>query len=156
VDRARLRAVTRGGANAAEPVYAPEYAAVSLRQAEAERLDAIKHGDLARLQRIYAPEYTAVFSLNPGHVMSKVQELALQGPEARQLLSWEPDDVTIRIYGHVGLVTGRARVRDILRGQRRHIHSQYTHVWVRRDGGWQIVHRHVDRLVDAGWTTSPQ
>jgi hypothetical protein len=70
----------------------------------------------------------------------------LQGSESRRLLSWEPKDITIRLYGHVGLVTGLATVQDVLLGKTRHLHSQYTHVWVKRDSGWQLVHRHVNRL----------
>jgi ketosteroid isomerase-like protein len=113
---------------------------------EGERLEAIKQGDIESLGRMYAPEYTAVFSLNPGRAVSKVEELALQGPQSRRLQSWEPSDVKVRVYGLVGLVTGVACLQDVWRGKERHIHSQYTHIWVKRDGDWQLVHRHINRM----------
>jgi ketosteroid isomerase-like protein len=118
----------------------------ALTRMEVERLKAIRQGHADALERIYAPEYTAVFSLNPGNVVCKVQELALQGPESRHLHLCELRDMKIRIYGNVGLVTGLASVQDVLRGQKRHIHSQYTHIWVKREGSWQLVHRHVNRV----------
>jgi ketosteroid isomerase-like protein len=117
-----------------------------LMQVENERVEAIKQGDVESLESIYAPEYTAVFSLNPGSVICKVEELALQGLQARQLRSWESRDVKIRIYGNVGVVTGLAVVQDVFWGEQRHLHSQYTHVWVQRDGSWQLVRRHVNRV----------
>lgn len=118
-----------------------------LARVEGERVEAIKLSNLDVLKRIYAPEYTAVFSLNPGKVVSKIQELALQEPALRRLRSWEPSNVRIRIYENVGLVTGLACVQDVWRGTERHIHSQFIHIWVKRDDSWQLVHRHVNRLV---------
>ena len=132
------------------PITPPSPAATpegELTRMERERVEAIKRSDLKALDRIYAPEYTAIVSLNPGKVVSKAEELAIQGPESRQLQSWEPSGVAIRIYGNFGLVTGLADIKDVLGGQRRHIRVQYTHVWVKRDdGSWQLVHRHVNRV----------
>jgi hypothetical protein len=123
-----------------------------LTRMEVERLEAIRHGNADVLERVYAPEYTAVFSRTPGAVVSKVQELALQRLEAGRLQLCELSDMSIRIYGNVGLVTGLASVQDVLPGNKRNLHSrharvsQYTHLWVKRDGAWQLVHRHVHRL----------
>jgi hypothetical protein len=124
----------------------------ALRRMEVQRREAIQHGNEDVLERIYAPEYTAVFSRNPGAVVSKVQELALQRLEAGRLQLCELSDMSIRIYGNVGLVTGLANVQDVQRGKQRNLHSQgarisqYTHLWVKRDDAWQLVHRHVNRL----------
>lgn len=124
----------------------------ALMRMEVERLEAIQHGDEDVLERIYAPEYTAVFSRNPGVVVSRVQELALQRLEAGPLQLCELSDMSIRIYGNVGLVTGLASVHHVLPGKKRNLHSQgtrisqYTHLWVKRDGAWHLVHRHVNRL----------
>jgi len=124
----------------------------ALTRMEVARLEAIQHGNEDVLERIYAPEYTAVFSRNPGVVVSKVQELTLQRLKAGRLQCCELSDMSIRIYGNVGLVTGLASVQDVLPGKKRNLHpqgthiSQYTHLWVKRDGSWQLVHRHVNRL----------
>jgi ketosteroid isomerase-like protein len=118
----------------------------ALIRTEVERLNAIQQGNADALERIYAPEYTAVFSLNPGNVVTRAQELALQEIESRQLHFCELSDVKIRIYGNVGLVTGLASVQNVLFGKKRKIRSQYTHVWVKREGRWQLVHRHVNQV----------
>lgn len=123
-----------------------------LTRMEVERLEAIQQGQEDVLERMYAPEYTAVLSSDPGTVISKVQELALQRRESGQLRLCELSDMTIRIYGNVGLVAGLARVQDVLLGGKRNLSaqctqiSQYTHIWVKRDGAWQLVHRHINRL----------
>ncbi|HEV8130048.1 MAG TPA: nuclear transport factor 2 family protein [Acidobacteriota bacterium] len=124
---------------------------------ERDRVEAIKRSDMKALDRIYAPEYTAIVSLRPGKVVSKAEELAVQGPDLRQLQSWEPSDVAIRIYGNVGLVTGLGDLKDVLRGERRHVRVQYSHVWVKRDdGSWQLVHRHVNRVATLEGPTPPR
>jgi len=67
-------------------------------------------------------------------------------PGARKVESWDLTDVSIRIYGDIGLVVGLAEVTDILNGDRRHIRFRYTHVWVKRNGNWQLVHRPTTRV----------
>jgi hypothetical protein len=113
---------------------------------ERERLDAILRNDVKALDRMIASEYTAITSQNPGRLTTKKEALAINSPDTRKIHSWNPKDVTVRIYGDVGLVTGLAEVVDVLRGQSRHVVFQYSHIWVKRKGYWQLVHRHVNRL----------
>jgi ketosteroid isomerase-like protein len=95
---------------------------------------------------LLAPEYTAIFEINGGRVTTKADELALDQSDSRKVQSWDPSDVNIRIYGNVGLVTGLAEDIDVLKGERRHIRFRYTHVWVKRNSNWQLVHRHTTRV----------
>jgi len=118
-----------------------------IRKVEEERRQAILHNDIKALDSLIAPEYTAVFQINGGRVTTKADELAMDQPGARKVESWSPTDVNIQIYGNVGLVIGLAEVTDVLKGERRHIRVRYTHVWVKRNGGWQLVHRHTTRVV---------
>jgi len=117
-----------------------------IRKVEEERRQAILRNDIKALDLLMAPEYTAIFNLTGGRVTTKADELAMDRPGARKVESWDPTDVNIRIYGDVGLVIGLAEVTDILKGERRHIRFRYTHVWVKRNGGWQLVHRHTTRV----------
>ncbi|PYU44280.1 MAG: hypothetical protein DMG54_09700 [Acidobacteria bacterium] len=117
-----------------------------VRKVEEERRQAILRNDIKSLDWLMAPEYTAIFNLTGGRVTTKADELALNQPDARKVESWNPTDVNIRIYGNVGLVTGLAEIIDVLKGERRHIRVRYTHVWVKRNGGWQLVHRHTTRV----------
>lgn len=117
-----------------------------VRKAEEERRQAILRNDIKSLDLLIAPDYTAVMNLFGGKVTTKTDELALDQSDARKVESWDATDVNIRIYGDVGLVIGLAEVTDILKSERRHIRFRYTHVWVKRNGRWQLVHRHTTRV----------
>jgi ketosteroid isomerase-like protein len=117
-----------------------------VRKVDEERRQAILRNDIKALDSLIAPEYTAVFNLFGGKVTTRADELALNQPDARKVESWNPTDVNVRIYDNVGLVVGLAEIIDVLNGDRRHIRVRYTHVWVKRNGSWQLVHRHTTRV----------
>jgi ketosteroid isomerase-like protein len=117
-----------------------------VRKVEEERRQAILRNDIKALDLLMAPEYTAVFNVTSGRMTTKAEELTINQSDARRVESWDPTDVNIRIYGDVGLVIGLAEVTDVLKGERRHIRFRYTHVWVKRNGDWQLVHRHTTRV----------
>jgi ketosteroid isomerase-like protein len=152
----RLKLVVVVAASAASLLAIPRYswaqtkgnaeAEQQVRKVEEERRQAILRNDIKSLGLLMAPEYTAIFNLTGGRVTTKADELAMDQPGARKLESWDPTDVNIQIYGDVGLVIGLAEVTDVLKGERRHIRFRYTHVWVKRNGSWQLVHRHTTRV----------
>ena len=117
-----------------------------VKKVEESRRQAVLRNDIKALDLLIAPDYTAVMNLFGGKVTTKADELALDQADARKVESWNPTDVSIRIYDNVGLVIGLAEVTDILKGERRHIRFRYTHVWVKRNGRWQLVHRHTTRV----------
>lgn len=117
-----------------------------IKRVEEERRQAILRNDIKALDLLIAPDYTAVMNLFGGKVTTKTDELALDQSDARKVESWNPTDVSIRIYDNVGLVVGLAEVTDILKGERRHIRFRYTHLWVKRNGSWRLVHRHTTRV----------
>jgi ketosteroid isomerase-like protein len=117
-----------------------------VRKAEEERRQAILHNDIKALDSLMAPEYTSIFSLTGGRVTTKAEELAVDQPGSRKVESWDSTEVSIQIYGDVGLVIGLGELNDVLKGERRHIRFRYTHVWVKRNGSWQLVHRHTTRV----------
>ena len=137
-----LTALTYSGAQAKSNAEAEQ----QIRKVEEERRQAILRNDIKALDLLIAPEYTAVFNLFGGKVTTRADELALNQPDARKVESWNPTDVSVRIYENVGLVVGLAEIIDVLNGDRRHIRVRYTHVWVKRNGGWQLVHRHTTRV----------
>lgn len=117
-----------------------------VRRMEAARRDALLRNDVAALDTMLAADLTAVYSLYPGRVLSRTEELAGNQGATRRVLSWEPRDETVRVFGNVGLVTAVAEISDSLRGAKRRLVMQYTHVWVRRHERWQLVHRHTNRV----------
>ena len=127
-----------------------------VRKAEEERRQAVVRNDIKALDLLIAPDYTAVMNLFGGKITTKADELSLDQPEGRKVESWNPTEVSIRIYDNVGLVIGLAEVTDILKGERRHIRFRYTHLWVKRNGSWQLVHRHTTRVATLEGPEPPQ
>ena len=113
---------------------------------ESERRQALLRHDTKALDRLLAPEFTRISSITGARIITKAEELAANDSATRRVQSWDASDVDIRIYGNVALVTGLADVSDTLSGGGRHIRFRYTHVWVKRDGRWQLVHRHTTRV----------
>jgi uncharacterized protein (TIGR02246 family) len=111
-----------------------------VRQLENERQEAILRNDVRALDRLMADDY--VVTTVGGRVANKSDELALYRSGSRRTQSWDADDIRVRIYGNVAVVTGQAVVKDTLRGEGRDFQFRFTHVWVRRQGRWQIVARH--------------
>lgn len=133
--------LTRSAQSQAKSHAGPEQ---EVRRMEEARRQAILHNDIKALDSLLAPDYAV--NLFGGKVTTKADELAMDQADSRKVESWEPSDVNIRIYGNVGLVTGLAEDIDVLKGERRHIRFRYTHVWVKRNGNWQLVHRHTTRV----------
>jgi len=113
---------------------------------ESERRQALLRHDSRALELLLAPEFTQIGSNTGERIVTEVQVLADNDSGTRRVQSWEASDVNIRVYGHVGLVTGLAEVTDTLRGEARHIRFRYTHVWVKQNGRWRLVHRHTNRV----------
>lgn len=113
-----------------------------VKRAEAARIDAILRNDSAALERLLAD--SLVTTLDAGDVKTKADELAVNRASDRKLESWEASDVTVRLYGDTAVVTGRAAVKDSLRGEgERSFTFRFTHVWAKIGGRWQLVGRHI-------------
>lgn len=114
---------------AAEPPQPADQAEREVRALEAARKDAIQAGDRAALERLYASDFRGVTS---GGAQVGREEVIAALLRAKGKAA-EPEDLLVRVFGDVALVSGRLRLADndgILR---------YLHVYVRRDGPWQIV-----------------
>ncbi len=123
-----------------EEISPRDDAAQELRQAEAARRDAILRGDAKMIAPLLADEYSVITA--SGSFYNKASELSLYTRSERNTQAWDADDVIVRVYGNFAVVTQRATVKDTLKGQRRDVQFRLTHVWVKRQKRWQIVHRH--------------
>jgi ketosteroid isomerase-like protein len=117
-----------------------------VRAVEEERRQALLRNDTTTLDRLIASDFTSILNILGGRVGTKVDELGLNQTDTREVTSWTPSEVTVRIFGDVGLVTGLADVVDTLKGESRHIRFRYTNVWLKRGGRWQLVHRQATRV----------
>jgi len=93
--------------------------------------------DVAAANRLLADDY--VFLQADGEVSNKAQNIAALGDPAFVCESLTTDGVEVRVYGDVGVITGRALFRATFKGQEAGGEFLYTDVWVKRQGRWQNV-----------------
>jgi ketosteroid isomerase-like protein len=95
--------------------------------------------DGAALQRFYADEY--IFTDENGVVSNKTQEILNLTNGIFRLTSYKFEDVKVRVYGDVAVVTGRNTIKGIWEDVKRDISGPYrfTDVFVKRNGRWQCV-----------------
>lgn len=93
--------------------------------------------DTAAADRLLADDY--VFVQADGQVSSKAQNLAVLRDPAFVCDSLTTQDVKVRVFHDVAVVTGRLIMRATYRGQDVGGEFLYTDVWVKRDGRWQTV-----------------
>ncbi len=115
-----------------------------IRRLENERREAILHSDVKALDGLMADDFV-VTTIN-GRVFHKADELALYRDGSRKLQSWDADDIKVRVYGDVAVVTGRATVKDSLGDRIRDFQFRFTHLWAKAQGRWQLIVRHATEI----------
>jgi hypothetical protein len=92
--------------------------------------------DRATMERLYANDYTYIHS--NGTVANKTQDIAANMSPDQAWTARKSDDMRVRIYRDVAVVTGISTLtgsaKGYVSGPRR-----FTEVWVRRNGRWQMV-----------------
>lgn len=92
--------------------------------------------DRATMERLYADDYMYIHS--NGTVANKTQDIAESLSPDQAWTAHKSDDLKVRTYGDVAVVTGLSTLtgsaKGYVSGARR-----FTEVWVRRNGGWQMV-----------------
>ena len=119
---------------------------VELMQLERDIGDANVRRDKAFFERIEGDEF--IFTDSAGGLTSKAEDIAsLDKPVGEfKLVSYEPDDMKVRVYGNTAVVTGRTTTK--LQGKDREVtnRSRFTDVFVKRGGRWQLVAGHSSRV----------
>ncbi len=93
--------------------------------------------DVKAADRLLAEDY--VFLQADGHVSNKAQNLAVLRDAAFVCEAFATQDVVVRVYGDVGVITGLVIMRATYAGQDVGGEFLYTDVWAKRDGRWQTV-----------------
>ena len=74
-----------------------------------------------------------------GRVLTKSQVLQELSSQERKIDSATIDDVKVREYGEVAIVTGRTTATGSYKGQRASLVLRFTDIFIKRDGRWQVV-----------------
>jgi ketosteroid isomerase-like protein len=98
--------------------------------------EATRTKDCATLERIYADDYYCVHS--NGAAMNKAAELSKNMSTENAWTDFDLDDVVVRIFGDVGILTGRLTLKGSTKGFKPGA-RRFTDIFVRRDGRWQLL-----------------
>lgn len=109
----------------------------AVRQLVSELAEATARNDTAALERNYADDYT--FTNPSGVVLTKAQRIAATKSGDLKFESFSNDEVNVRVYGDVAVVTGRSTLKGQLKGQDISGQYRFTSVYVNQGGRWQAV-----------------
>jgi ketosteroid isomerase-like protein len=109
---------------------------------EVERLErsfgeAITRGDGAALDRLIADDFVATNPL--ARAVDKKQTIAELVSPDYELESLVNEDIHVRLFGDVAVVTARGTAKGRYKGQDTSGQFRYTRIWVKREGQWQAV-----------------
>ena len=94
-------------------------------------------GDRAAVDAILAQDWTVIDMT--GHVLTKEQVMKEFGSGDRRIESGSIDDLKVREFGEIAVVTGRSELTGSYRGKRVTVVQRFTDVFTKRDGRWQAV-----------------
>jgi uncharacterized protein (TIGR02246 family) len=113
-------------------------AADEVRQAETQWADAVKRQDMAALSRMLADDL--VYTHSTGVIDTKADYLNKMKSGAQKYEAIEHSDTNIRTYGDdTGVVNTRVRMAGATKGTPFNNQLLMTHVWIKKDGRWQLV-----------------
>jgi hypothetical protein len=114
---------------------APQSADADLAQIEQRLIRAWLDGDQEAIRAIVAPDWSVIDIAGRIRTREQVLQDMFAGQE-RPLKAGTIDDVRVRMFGDVGVVTGRTRAESS-GGVK--VALRFTDVFARRDGRWWIV-----------------
>jgi ketosteroid isomerase-like protein len=112
-----------------------------------ELAQAVQSRDMEFLEAHLGEEFTLTTGRPGAEVRSRSEWLAVTRDEYI-VDSFEFDDLTVQDYGDVALVRSRYSQMGSMGEQNRTGSYLMSDVWVRRDGRWQLVARHITPLAD--------
>ena len=115
-----------------------------IRQLENRRFQAMLKVDTEELHRLLADDLT--YTHSSGAVDSKSQLIDSLKSGERKYEAIEPQDLKVRLYGSAAIVTGRARLKTVSKGQESDFQVQFTDVYAKKNGHWQMVAWQSSRL----------
>jgi ketosteroid isomerase-like protein len=99
---------------------------------------AVRDRDPKALEAIFDDEI--IITSYDGNTRGKAEEMGAMKPNPNvRLSSVSNDDVVIKVFGEVAVVTALTRIKMVAGGKESAIALRYTAVFVNRDGNWRIV-----------------
>jgi ketosteroid isomerase-like protein len=108
-------------------------------------MDAVRDRDMEFLDRLLGKEFTLTTG-RPGAPVRTREEWLQITRDRYSIEQYEFDRLDVFPYGHVALARSRYRQRGAMDGEDRSQAFLMTDVFVRRDGRWRAVTRHISPL----------
>ncbi len=109
----------------------------AVRAMETKRGQALLKADTTALSAMVADDFIEVSRF--GQIRTKADNMRDITSGALKLLTVKYEDMTVRLYGRVAVLTAVADNTGAFRGNPFSGKIRYTRIFVRRDGGWQAV-----------------
>jgi ketosteroid isomerase-like protein len=116
-----------------------------IEELEMRRFKAIVDADFTALENLLAPDMT--YSHSNGWTQTKPEFIGSLRSHELEYQEIKPEALKVRVYGSTAVVTGRAHVKAISKGQEVSIELRFLDVYVKRKGKWQMVAWQSARLV---------
>ena len=134
-----------GCANAPKQDTVATAALVAELSAQADRWDkAIVRKDRAAIEANMAEDFRQIDGA--GNVETKSSFLNGLLSTDLQIDPYVVDDLDVRVYGDVALLSGRTRMTGKYQGKPFVSHYRYIDIYVRRGGAWKIVSVQISRI----------
>jgi hypothetical protein len=114
-----------------------------LRSTERERVRVLVSGDVERAAQLHADDFQLINPL--GGTVSKEQYLGGISSGQIHYLYWEPEAITVRLYGEAAVIRYRSQLEIVVQGH--HIPRQrywHTDLYERHGTQWQVVWSHAN------------
>ena len=116
----------------------------AVRKAENDRFAAMLKADVGALEKLLGADLT--YTHGDGRVIGKDAFISDFKTGAFKYTTITPNEMTVRVFGDVAVVTGGAAMHVVNNGAPADIKIRYTDVHVRRDGMWVMVAWEATRL----------
>jgi len=107
---------------------------------EAEKIwaTATVAGDEAKLKQVLADDLT--YTHSNGETDTKAQYISNLKTGARKYLKLNHEGMEVRTYGNAAVLTATAQIETSQKGGAASpAHLRFIHVWINRNGRWQLV-----------------
>jgi len=113
--------------------------------AQADRWDkAIVRKDRAAIEANMADDFRQIDG--SGNVETKASFVDDLVSAELQIDPYAVEELDVRVYGDVALLSGRTRMTGRYQGKAFSSHYRYIDIYVRRDGAWKIVSVQISRI----------
>lgn len=124
---------------------APALKAQSQNQSVVEELTKIKQQwseaemskDIPFLNKLWTDD--CIFGTSLGTVMNKQQLIALIKGTSRKVTELHSDDIHVRLYGNMAIMTDRTTMRGVYQGKPYGGTYRYVRIFEKENGTWRVV-----------------